>query len=82
MEIAIPETPIGTPATRYEWLRSVVEHACRDFAGRVTQQRIIEVAREVAMRYRVARVTSCMPILVGRFTGERLLRESCGDELK
>ena len=82
MEIAINETPIGTPATRHEWLHTVIEHTCRDFAGRVTQQRIRDVVREVASHYRDARVTSYLPILVSRFTRERLLQELGKDDAK
>jgi protein-tyrosine phosphatase-like protein len=75
METTITKASIGTPAAPQEWLHTVIEHMCRDFAGRVTHQRVLDVVGEVASHYRDARVTSYLPILVSRFTRERLLPE-------
>ena len=82
MEIAISETPTGTSAAPHEWLHTVIERTCRDFAGRVTHERVLDVAREVASHYRDARVTAYLPIMVSRFTRERLLQELGKDDAK
>jgi hypothetical protein len=82
MEISIIETPLGASATSHEWLHTVIESACRDFAGRVTQQHILDVVGEVASRYRDARVTSYLPMMVSRFTRERLVQELGKDDTK
>jgi len=82
MQSAITETAPGTPAASHEWLHTVIEHTCRDFAGRVTHERVLDVAREVASRYRDARVTAYLTIMVGRFTRERLLQELGKDDAK
>jgi len=75
MTTTIPEFPGGSAATAHDWLHAVIESACHDFAGRVSHEHILDVAREVAARFRDARVTSYVPILVGRFTRERLQQE-------
>lgn len=75
MEISMTETPRAASATSQEWLHTVIERASRDFAGRVTQQHILDVVGEVASHYRDARVTSYLPIMVSRLTRERLLQE-------
>ena len=82
MEITITKTSIGTSASPNVWLPVVIDRTCRDFAGRVSRQHIIDVVREVASHYRDARVTSYLPIIVSRFTRERLLRELAEDDAK
>jgi hypothetical protein len=82
MKIAIPESPTGTPADSHAWLHAVIERTCRDLGGRVTQERVLAVAREVAAHYRDARVTSYRPLLVNRYTRERLLQEIARDDAK
>jgi hypothetical protein len=82
MEIASPSTPTGASAASREWLNTVIERTCRDFAGRVTQQHILDVVREVASHYRDARVTAYLPILVSRLTRERLQKEFGKDHVK
>jgi hypothetical protein len=82
MKTVIPESPVRASAAPHDWLHTVIDHACRDFAGRVTHQRVLDIVGEVASHYRDARVTSYLPILVSRFTRERLLRELSGNELK
>lgn len=76
MATLFPEVPgDNTSTAAHDWLHKVIEHACHDFAGRVSHEHILEVAREVAARFRDARVTSYVPVLVGRFTRERLQQE-------
>jgi hypothetical protein len=72
----IPAAPAaGDPSDSQDWLRMVVDAACSDFAGRIHRDHILAVARDVACRFRDARVTSYVPLLVSRFTRERLLQE-------
>jgi hypothetical protein len=52
----------------------------RDFAGRVTQERIRQVAAEVAAMFRDATVTTYIPILMRRRIRERLLQDMATDE--
>lgn len=82
MEISVTKTPIGTSASPNAWLPAVIDRTCRDFAGRVSQQHILDVVREVASHYRDARVTSYLPIMVSRLSRERLLRELAKGEVK
>lgn len=82
METAIPATPARSPAAPQDWLGTVIEHNCREFAGRLTRECILDVSREVAARFRGARVTAYVPILVSRFTRERLLQQLAKDDVK
>lgn len=82
METTTAETGKGTTAASQEWLHALTERTCRDFAGRVTQQHVLDVVREVAARYRDARVSSYLPIMVSRYTRARLLQELAKDDVK
>jgi hypothetical protein len=52
----------------------------RDLAGRVTQERIRQVAAEVAVMFRDATVTAYIPILLRRRIREQLLQDMAADE--
>ena len=82
METSNPKTPTGASAGSREWLDTVIERTCRDFGGHVTRQHILDVVRDVASQYRDAQVTAYLPILVSRFTRERLQRELGKDGTK
>ena len=51
----------------------------RDLAGHVTQERIRQVAAEVAVMFRDATVTAYIPILMRRRIRERLRQEMATD---
>jgi hypothetical protein len=82
MEISNPKTSTGASANSREWLDSVIERTCRDFGRHVTREHILDVVRDVAAQYRDAQVTAYLPILVSRFTRERLQRELGKDGVK
>ena len=82
METAIPNAPGRTSAAPYDWLSTVIERSCREFGGRLTRERILDVSHEIAARFRDAQVTAYVPILVSRFTRERLLQQGHKDETK
>ena len=82
VKTVIPQSPAGTPSDSHAWLHAVIERTCRDLGGRVAQERVLAVAQEVAANYRDARVTSYRPLLVNRFTRERLLQEIASDNSK
>jgi len=82
MQSAISQTPGRTAAAADDWLRTVIERSCREFGGRLTQECILDIARETETRYRDARVSSYVPILAGRFARERLLQILAKDTTK
>jgi hypothetical protein len=82
MKTTSPKTPIGAQTASREWLNTVLERTCRDFAGRVTQQHVLDVIREIASNYRDARVVSYVPIMVSRYARERLQRELDRDSVR
>ena len=73
--------PVKSPAAS-DWLHSVIESICRDFAGRVAREHVVTVAGQIALRFRDARVSTYVPLLVGRFTRERLLKELAANSAK
>jgi hypothetical protein len=58
---------------------SLIEQIWQDLGGRVTRERIHQIAAEVEAEFRTATVTSFVPIFVRRRTRERL-RMLIGEE--
>ena len=68
----VPE-PAAAEQALSERIRQTTQRLSTEFSGRFTAQAVEEVALESLERYRSAPVLEFVPLLVERFTRERLL---------
>lgn len=60
------------------WLDELVEQAWRELGGEMSREHIREMAVEAAARYRDAKVTAYIPMLVRRSVRARLRSDANG----
>lgn len=64
------------------WHDELIEQTWREFGGKIPRQHIREVVFETTARFAGATVTAFIPILVRRFTRERLKGDTEGSARK